>query len=59
MSIGLHILYGVMGSGKTNFAVNELLDKTTYKKVICNVPLSDEYKKQLEQKGIEFQIFDK
>ena len=32
MSIGLHILYGVMGSGKTNFAVNELLDKTTYQK---------------------------
>ena len=27
MAIGLHILYGVMGSGKTNFAVNELLTK--------------------------------
>ena len=24
MSVGLHILYGVMGSGKTNYAVNEL-----------------------------------
>ena len=50
MAIGLHILYGVMGSGKTNYAVNALLDKTTYKHVVCNVPLTEEYKKELEER---------
>lgn len=45
MAVGLHILYGVMGSGKTNYAVNELLYKSTYKHIICNVPLSEEFKK--------------
>ena len=59
MSIGLHILYGVMGSGKTNYAVNEFLEKTTYKHVICNVPLSVDYKKKLEEKGIKVEIFEK
>lgn len=59
MAIGLHILYGVMGSGKTNYAVNELLDKTTYKHVVCNVPLSEEYKKELTERGINLEIFDK
>lgn len=59
MAVGLHILYGVMGSGKTNYAVNELLDKTTYKKVICNVPLCQDYKQELESRGISVEIFDK
>lgn len=59
MSVGLHILYGVMGSGKTNYAVNELLDKTTYKHVICNVPLCDDYKLKLEEKGVKVEIFEK
>lgn len=59
MAIGLHILYGVMGSGKTNYAVNELLDKTTYKHVVCNVPLSEDYKKELTERGIKLEIFDK
>lgn len=59
MSVGLHILYGVMGSGKTNFAVNKLLRETTYKNAICNVPLSEDFKKYLEQKEIRLQIFDK
>ena len=48
-----------MGSGKTNYAVNELLDKTTYKHVICNVPLTDEYKNKLQERGVEVEIFDK
>ena len=59
MSVGLHILYGVMGSGKTNYAVNELLAKTTYKNVICNIPLSEEFKTSLSQRGITFTIFEK
>lgn len=59
MAIGLHILYGVMGAGKTNYAVNELLDKTTYKHVVCNVPLTEEYKKELTERGITLEIFDK
>lgn len=59
MPIGLHILYGVMGSGKTNYAVNEMLDKTNYKHVICNVPLTEDYKKELENRGISLEIFDK
>ena len=59
MAVGLHILYGVMGSGKTNYAVNELLEKTTYKKVICNVPLTQEYIDKLKEREIEVQIFDK
>ena len=59
MAIGLHILYGVMGSGKTNYAVNEMLDKTKYRHVVCNVPLTEEYKKELENRGIKLEIFDK
>lgn len=59
MSVGLHILYGKMGSGKTNYAVNELLSKTTYKHVICNVPLSDEFIKFLESKEIKVELVDK
>ena len=59
MSIGLHILYGKMGSGKTNFAVNELLSKTTYKHVICNVPLSQEFIEKLKEKEINVEIIDK
>ena len=59
MAVGLHILYGVMGSGKTNYAVNELLEKTTYKKVICNVPLTQEYIDKLKEREIEVQIFEK
>lgn len=57
MSVGLHILYGVMGAGKTNYAVNELLGKSTYKKCICNVPLSEDFIK--EHSSIEFVIKDK
>ena len=48
-----------MGSGKTNYAVNELLEKTTYKHVVCNVPLTEEYKKELTERGIILEIFDK
>ena len=39
LGVGLHILYGRMGGGKTNFSVNEILTSTTYKKCILNVPL--------------------
>lgn len=48
IGVGLHIIYGVMGSGKTNYAVNELLKNTTYKHVVCNVPLAPEYKETFE-----------
>lgn len=44
IGVGLHIVYGRMGSGKTNYAVNELLMATTYKHIICNVPLAPEFK---------------
>lgn len=50
IGVGLHILYGVMGSGKTNYAVNELLKNTTYKHVVCNVPLFPEFKETLDGK---------
>lgn len=57
MSVGLHILYGVMGAGKTNYAVNVLLRETKYKKVICNVPLSEDFKSSFD--GVTFDIKDK
>lgn len=57
MSVGLHILYGVMGAGKTNYAVNELLGKTTYKRCICNVPLSEDFISS--HPLIKFEIKDK
>lgn len=57
MSVGLHILYGVMGAGKTNYAVNKLLAETTYKHVICNVPLDQHFMDSFP--GVEFEIVDK
>lgn len=57
MSVGLHILYGVMGAGKTNYAVNVLLKNTKYKKVICNVPLNPDFMASLD--GVIFDIKDK
>lgn len=57
MSVGLHILYGVMGAGKTNYAVNKLLAETTYKHVICNVPLCQSFMDSMA--GVEFEIIDK
>ena len=59
MPVGLHILYGKMGSGKTNYAVNELLEKTTYKHVICNVPLSQEFIDKLKHREINVELIDK
>ena len=44
IGVGLHIIYGRMGSGKTNYAVNELLKSTTYKHCVLNVPLVPEFK---------------
>lgn len=57
IGLGLHIIYGRMGSGKTNYAVNELLKSTTYKKVILNVPLAPEFKETFE--GVEFEEYKK
>ena len=56
LGVGLHILYGRMGGGKTNFAVNEILTSTTYKKCILNVPLFSEFEETL---NIEFEKFKK
>lgn len=50
IGVGLHIIYGVMGSGKTNFAVNDLLKSTTYKHCVLNVPLFPEFKESLVDK---------
>lgn len=50
IGVGLHIIYGVMGSGKTNYAVNELLKSTTYKHCVLNVPLVPEFKESLPDK---------
>ena len=57
IGVGLHIIYGRMGSGKTNYAVNELLKSTTYKHVVLNIPLAPEYKESLE--GKDFTEFKK
>lgn len=57
MAVGLHIYYGLMGSGKTNFAVNDTIEKTTYKKVITNIPLFPHFKEKFSD--VEFLIFDK
>ena len=50
IGVGLHIIYGRMGSGKTNYAVNELLKSTTYKHCVLNVPLFPEFKESLGEK---------
>lgn len=50
IGVGLHVIYGVMGSGKTNYAVNELLQSTTYKHCVLNVPLFPEFKESLADK---------
>lgn len=57
LGVGLHIIYGRMGAGKTNFAVGEILPSTTYKKVITNIPLFPEFQATLPD--IEFTLFKK
>lgn len=57
LGVGLHIIYGRMGSGKTNFAVNEILKSTTYKHCVLNVPLSPEFKESFE--GVDFVEYKK
>lgn len=52
IGVGLHILYGRMGSGKTNYAVNELFVSTTYKRCILNVPLTPEFKETFNDREI-------
>lgn len=54
---GLHIVYGVMGGGKTNYVVNEHLRKTKYKRVFCNVPLAEDFKASFD--SVEFNIYPK
>lgn len=54
--VGLHIVYGRMGAGKTNYVVNVLLKESTYKNVICNVPLAPEYQETLDK---EFEFYKK
>ena len=57
LGVGLHIIYGRMGAGKTNFAVGELLPVTTYKKVITNIPLFQEFRDTMPD--VEFTLYKK
>lgn len=57
LGVGLHILYGRMGAGKTNYAISVILRNTTYKKLVLNVPLCPEFKDTLS--GIEITEFKK
>lgn len=57
IGVGLHIIYGRMGSGKTNYAVNELLKSTTYKHCVLNVPLAPEFKETFT--GVDFVEYKK
>lgn len=57
LGVGLHIIYGRMGAGKTNYAVSEILPATTYKKVVTNIPLYPEYQATMPE--IEFTLFKK
>ena len=43
--------------GKTNFAVGELLPVTTYKKVITNIPLFQEFRDTMPD--VEFTLYKK
>lgn len=52
IGVGLHILYGRMGSGKTNYAINELFKSTTYKHCVLNVPLVPEFKETFPDRDI-------
>lgn len=55
---GLHIIYGVMGAGKTNIVVNKYLDtQSAYKRIICNVPLTEEFK--AKHSDWQFEIYPK
>lgn len=49
LGVGLHIIYGRMGAGKSNFAVSEILRSTTYKKVVLNIPLFPEFRDTLQK----------
>lgn len=57
IGVGLHIIYGIMGSGKTNYAVNVLLKSTTYKHCVLNVPLAPEFKETFT--GVDFVEYKK
>lgn len=57
LGVGLHIIYGRMGAGKTNYAVGEILPVTTYKKVVTNIPLYPEF--QATMPDVEFTLFKK
>lgn len=54
---GLHIVYGVMGGGKTNIVVNKYLLQTKYKKIFANVEFSQSFMDS--HKEWEFEIFGK
>lgn len=56
LGVGLHIIYGRMGAGKTNYAIGEVLENTTYKKCVLNVPLNAEY---VQTKDIVFTQYKK
>lgn len=57
LGVGLHIVYGRMGAGKTNYVISEVLGNTTYNKCVLNVPLCPEYKDTI--KNIQFVEFKK
>ena len=54
LGVGLHIIYGRMGAGKSNFAVSEILCSSTYKKVVLNIPLFPEFKETLDKEIVQY-----
>lgn len=54
LGVGLHIIYGRMGAGKSNFAVSKILRSSTYKKVVLNIPLFPEFRDTLDKEIIQY-----
>lgn len=54
LGVGLHIIYGRMGAGKSNFAVSEVLRSSTYKKVVLNIPLYQEFTETLDKEIVQY-----
>lgn len=54
LGVGLHIIYGRMGAGKSNFAVSEILRSSTYKNVVLNIPLFPEFRDTLEKNIVQY-----
>lgn len=58
LGVGLYIVYGKMGAGKTNYTVNHLLKNTQYKKVIANIKFSEDFKNNQQYEIIQYDKYD-